>query len=193
MLWIRKGSATATVSGRVEAGPGDLIRIPRSTPWSIEPKAGRVELADVRIEPLGEGRKAPQGIRPAAGKMGLHVSKAAIDAVIARTEANAPLHTQDNFTANFVLFKGRVGPWESHAGCTDIYLVQAGEGVIQTGGRIENARDVSPGEPRGTAIVGSSDFAVAAGDLLVIPRNVAHHMNPKSLPLAYVLIKVWSE
>jgi hypothetical protein len=61
------------------------------------------------------------------------------------------------------------------------------------GGTIENAKDVYPGEPRGTAIRGASEHEVSARDLLVIPRNVAHHMNPKSLPLAYVLIKVWSE
>lgn len=193
MLWIRKGSVRVIANGRTEAGPGDLIRVPRRTPWSIQPKGGEVQLADIRIEPLGVGRSSPEGIRPVPGRMGLHISKAEIDAVIARTEANAPLHTQDNFTANFVLFKGRVGPWESHAGCTDIYLVQTGEGVIQTGGTIENAKDAGPGEPRGTAIVGSRENAVAAGDLLVIPRNVAHHMNPRTLPLAYVLIKVWSE
>ena len=92
-----------------------------------------------------------------------------------------------------MLFKGRVGPWESHAHCADIYFVQTGEGVIETGGSIVNAKEVSPGEPRGTAIQGASRHSVARGSLIVIPRNVAHHMNPKTLPLAYVLVKVWSE
>jgi len=35
--------------------------------------------------------------------------------------------------------------------------------------------------------------AINAADLVLIPRNMAHHMNPRSLPLVYVLIKVWSE
>ena len=195
VLWVRRGAGRLSLGSpprHSEIAAGDLIRIPRRTPYSIEPQGGRLNLIAVRLQPLAVGGNAPPGIRPARGEMGDTLKKAEIDATIARTQANAPLHAQDNFTVNYVLFKGRVGPWESHTGCADIYLVQTGSGVIQLGGSIENAREDSPGEPRGTGMTGSRESEVGAGDLLVIPRGVAHHMNPKSMPLAYLLIKVWS-
>lgn len=192
MLWIRKGSGRVWAGQEAAAESGDVIRIPAQTPWRVEPREP-LEFLDIRVAPLGPGRRAPSGIRPAPGWLGFRASKAMIADTIAATEANAPLHTQDNFTANFVLFKGRTGPWEAHAGCTDIYWVQTGAGVIETGGTIAGARDVSPGEPRGTAILGATRHGVAEGTLLVIPRGAAHHMNPEKLPLAYVLIKVWSD
>ena len=196
LLWIRSGAGHLSVGSparRSALAAGDLVRLPRATAYAIEPDGGRLAFVDIRVTPLAAGRPAPAGIRPTRGEMGDVLSKAGIDATIARTEANAPLHAQDNFTVNYVLFKGRVGPWEAHAGCADIYLVQTGTGTIQLGGSIANAKDESPGEPRGTGVSGSRDSAVGAGDLVVIPRNVAHHMNPKTLPLAYVLVKVWSE
>jgi mannose-6-phosphate isomerase-like protein (cupin superfamily) len=197
MLWIRRGVGRLSLGSpprQSDIAAGDLVRIPRGTAYAIQALSGRrLELIAVRLQPLGAGGAAPAGIRPAHGEMGDVVKKAEIDTTIARTQANAPLHSQDNFTVNYVLFKGRVGPWESHAGCVDIYLVQAGAGVIQLGGSIDNAKEDSPGEPRGTGMTGSQESAVGAGDLVVIPRNLAHHMNPKSLPLAYVLIKVWSK
>ena len=196
ILWIRRGAGRLLVGSparRSDVAVGDLVRVARDTEYAIEPVDGRLEFVAVRIAALAAGRAAPAGIRPARGEMGDVVKKAGIDATIARTQANAPLHSQNNFTVNYVLFKGRVGPWEAHAGCADIYLVQTGTGAIQLGGSIESASEESPGEPRGTALRGSAESAVGAGDLVVIPRNMAHHMNPKSLPLAYVLIKVWSE
>lgn len=194
LLSIRQGSASLTIAQRRSTiGAGDLIRIPHHTPYTIQPAAAPLEFIVIQIKPLASGRKAPAGIRPAPGQMGDVVKKAEIDATIARTEANAPLHTQDNFTVNYVLFKGRTGPWEAHANCTDIYLVQAGAGSLQLGGTIVNPRQESEGEPRGTAVTGAKNHNVSAGDIAVIPRNVAHHMNPTTLPLAYLLIKVWSE
>jgi len=196
ILWIRRGTGRLSVGSparRYDVAVGDLVRVTRSTMYAIEPVDGPLEFVAVRITALAAGRAVPAGIRPARGEMGYVLKKAEIDATIARTEANAPLHSQDNFTVNYVLFKGRVGPWEAHAGCADIYVVQTGTGVIQLGGSIENAKEEGPGEPRGTAMRGSVENAVGTGDLVLIPRNMAHHMNPRSLPLVYVLIKVWSE
>ena len=196
ILWIRRGAGRLLVGSparRSDVAVGDLVRIARGTMYAIEPVDGPLEFVAVRIAALAAGRAEPAGIRPARGEMGDVVKKSDIDATIARTQANAPLHSQDNFTVNYVLFKGRVGPWEAHAGCADIYLLRTGTGVIQLGGWIENAKEESPGEPRGTAMKGSVETAVGPGDLVVIPRNMAHHMNPQGLPLVYVLIKVWSE
>ncbi len=197
MVWIRRGAGHLSLGSparQSEIAAGDLVRIPRGTAYAIEPRRGeRLEMIEVRVKPLRAGGTTPAGIRPAPGEMGEVLKKAEIDATIARAQANAPLHKQENFTVNYVLFKGRVGPWESHAGCADIYLVQTGAGDIELGGSIVSPKEESPGEPRGTGMTGSQKSAVGAGDLVVIPRHLAHHMNPRSLPLAYVLIKVWSE
>ena len=197
ILWIRGGAGRVSVGSPArlsEIAPGDLVRLPRATPYTIEPAGGKLEFIAVRVTPFAPGQAPPPGQRPTRGQMGDVLKKAEIDDVIARTEANAPLHAQDNFTMNYVLFKqGRVGPWEAHANCADIYLLQTGEGTLQLGGVIQNPKENSPGEPRGTAMTGSEDNSIAAGDLVLIPRNGAHHMNPKTLPLVYVLIKVWSQ
>ncbi|MFN7923025.1 MAG: hypothetical protein U0Q16_23180 [Bryobacteraceae bacterium] len=194
VLWIRDGPGRVYLGGRLsKVDAGDLVKVTRGEIFTIEPIGGTLVYIAVIVKPMAQGRSAPAGIRPAEGKMGDVISKSEIDAVIAHTDANAPLHTQDNFTMNFVLFKGRTGPWESHTNCADIYFVQTGKGVIELGGKIENAKEDQPAEPRGTAITGSKRTPVGAGDLIVIPRGVAHHMNPEERPLAYVLIKVWSE
>ena len=194
LLSIRHGSATLSIGQRRSTiAAGDLVRIPHHTAYTIQPAAAPLEFIAIQIKPLAPSRKAPAGIRPAPGQMGDVVTKAEIDSTIARTEANAPLHTQDNFTVKYVLFKGRTGPWEAHANCTDVYLVQTGAGSLQLGGTIVNPKQESEGEPRGTAVTGARNHNVSAGDIAVIPRNVAHHMNPTTLPLAYLLIKVWSE
>ncbi|MBS1829726.1 MAG: hypothetical protein JST93_30785 [Acidobacteria bacterium] len=181
LLSIRQGSASLTIAQRSSTiGPGDLIRIPRRTAYTIQPSAGTLEFIAIQINPLAPGRKAPAGIRPVPGQMGDVVKKAEIDSTIARTEANAPLHTQDNFTVNFVLFKGRTGPWEAHANCTDIYLVQTGSGSLQLGGTIVNAKQESEGEPRGAAVTGAKSHNVSAGNIAVIRPCQAGGPQPRT-------------
>jgi mannose-6-phosphate isomerase-like protein (cupin superfamily) len=194
ILWIRRGGGSFSVGSparRYEVGAGDLLRIESGAAYELQPKIERLEYLLVRISPLAPGAPARSGIRPGQGKMGDLLSKKEIDSTIAANTSNQPVHYSDNFTINYVIYTGRAGPWEAHQGCADVYLLQTGSATAQLGGEILNVRTDSPGEPRGTGVKGSRDYPIAAGDLVLIPRGVAHHMNPGAGKLAYLLIKLW--
>lgn len=192
VLVIRRGAGRLVLGERThEIGAGDVVLIPRKTPHQIDPGGGRLDYVVVRISPGSEGDRQRAGIRPATGRLDGVLKKSQIDATLAKFDANQPIHSAPNFTMNYVIYKGRVGPWESHAGCVDIYFIQTGTAVAQIGGDIQNAKEESPGEPRGTGVTGAREHQIGPGDLVVIPRNTAHHMNPATGKLGYILMKVW--
>jgi mannose-6-phosphate isomerase-like protein (cupin superfamily) len=115
-----------------------------------------------------------------------------INDTFAKFESNQPIHSAPNFTMNYVIYSGHAGPWEAHQGCVDIYFIKIGTGSSQLGGTIRNAKDESPGEPRGDGVTGARQHSVAPGDIVVIPRDTAHHMEPTSAKLGYLLLKVWA-
>ena len=194
ILVVRRGSAHITMGEperRHEIGSGDVVRIPRNTPHQIDPGSGRLEYVVLRIFPSGENLQARPGIRPAAGKLGDVLKKSEIDETFAKSTSNQPIHTAKNFTMNYVIYGGRSGPWEAHRGCVDIYFLQIGTATAQLGGEIQNAKEESPGEPRGTGVTGAREHQIGPGDIVLIPRNTAHHMNPATGKLGYILVKVW--
>lgn len=194
ILWVRRGSAAFSAGAtprKHEIGRGDIVRIGRGEPYELKPAGGRLEYLVVRVSPLRAA--APAGIRPGRREMGDVLKKAEIDATIANSTTNQPIHGAGNFTMNYVIYNGRTGPWEAHEGCVDIYFLERGTAVAQLGGEILNAKPESPGEPRGTGVKGAREHAIAAGDLVLIPRNMAHHMNPGTGKLGYLLTKVWAD
>ena len=42
-------------------------------------------------------------------------------------------------------------------------------------------------------MTGGRRYSVGPGDIVVIPRETAHHMEPTSAKLGYLLLKVWAE
>lgn len=191
IMFVRRGSARLTLGERAqEIGAGDVALIPRKTAHQIDPGAGRLEYVVVRVAPAAEG-SSRAGIRPATGRLDGVLKKSQIQETLAKFEANQPIHTAPNFTMNYVIYKGRVGPWEAHRGCVDIYFVQTGTAVAQLGGEIQNAKEETSGEPRGDSVQGAREHQIGPGDIVLIPRNTAHHMNPAEGKLGYVLVKVW--
>lgn len=194
-IWvIRRGSARLTIGDpprRHQIGRGDLVRLPRHTPYQIDPGSGRLEYVALRIFPTGEDLPARAGIRPATGKMSDVLKKPEIDETFAKFTSNQPIHTAKNFTMNYVIYSGRSGPWEAHRGCVDIYFLQIGAATAQLGGEIENAKEETPGEPRGDGVKGAREHQIGPGDIVLIPRNTAHHMTPAAGQLGYILVKVW--
>ena len=191
VIFVRRGSARLTLGDRThDIGAGDVALIPRGTPHVIDPGAGRLEYAVVRIFPE---TGATTGIRPAARRMSDVLKKADIDATFVKFDTNQPIHAAPNFTMNFVIYPSRVGPWEAHRNCADIYFIQTGTATAQLGGEIQNVKEDSPGEPRGDGVTGAREHQLAPGDIVLIPRNTAHHMNPGQGKLGYILMKVWAE
>jgi mannose-6-phosphate isomerase-like protein (cupin superfamily) len=201
ILFVRRGSAVISLGPapgpaqnrpqQLEAGAGDILKIPAGTPHQIDPRGARFESLVVRISSVSESVPPRTGIRPPARQMPALLQKSEIDATFAKFDSNQPIHSAPNFTMNYVIYAGRSGPWEAHAGCVDIYFIKTGTAKAQIGGQIRNAKEEIPGEPRGDSVSGARSHAIGAGDVVVIPRNTAHHMEPGAGKLGYVLIKVW--
>ena len=197
ILFVRRGSGTVSLapeagrSERLEAVAGDIVKIPAGTPHRIDPGTSRFESLAVRVASVSESVQPRNGIRPAEHQMSALLKKAEIDATFSNFDSNQPIHSTRNFTMNYVIYTGRSGPWEAHAGCVDIYFLKTGTATGQIGGEIQNAKEEIPGEPRGDGVFGARRHAVGPGDIVLIPRSTAHHMEPGSGKLGYVLIKVW--
>jgi beta-galactosidase beta subunit len=63
---------------------------------------------------------------------------------------------------------------ELHENYTDIFLVYVGEEDLYIGGEITDAVSTGPGEWRGLNLVGAEKRHVKAGDVVIIPKGVAH-------------------
>jgi mannose-6-phosphate isomerase-like protein (cupin superfamily) len=193
VLFIRRGSGSIWLEDRkYEIGAGDVINVKRKTAHHLDASSRRIEYIAVRVVPAREG-PAVSGIRPASRIMPDLLRASEIDATFAKFDSNQPIHSAPNFTMNYVIYSGHAGPWEAHKGCVDIYFIKIGTGASQLGGAIRNAKEDSPGEPRGDGVTGARQYSVGAGDMVVIPRETAHHMEPTSAKLGYLLLKVWAE
>jgi mannose-6-phosphate isomerase-like protein (cupin superfamily) len=193
VLFIRRGSGSLRLeSRRYEIDAGDVINVRRKTAHHIDAPSGRIEYVAVRIFPTGEGHSA-SGIRPAQRTIPDVLRASEIHETFAKFDTNQPIHSAPNFTMNYVIYSGRVGPWEAHHGCVDIYLLKIGTAVAQLGGHIADAKEESPGEPRGSSVTGARRHEIGPGDIVLIPRDTAHHMDPGAGKLGYLLMKIWAE
>jgi mannose-6-phosphate isomerase-like protein (cupin superfamily) len=193
VLFIRRGSGSLWLGDRKhEISSGDVINIKQGTPHRIDAPSGRIEYVAVRVVPVREGH-AGNGIRPGPRTMADVLRGSEISDTFAKFESNQPIHSAPNFTMNYVIYSGHAGPWEAHKGCVDIYFIKIGTGSSQLGGTIRNAKEESPGEPRGDGVTGARQHSVGPGDIVVIPRETAHHMEPTSAKLGYLLLKVWAD
>jgi len=73
-------------------------------------------------------------------------------------------------------FRSRSGEAEVHERFADLFCVLAGAATFVTGGTVEGARTVGPGETRGDSINGGTRQKLRAGDIAHIPAGTAHQM-----------------
>lgn len=193
VLFVRNGAARLRLreeSHNIAAG--DVINIARRSEHRIEPEGGRLDYISARIFPAGSKPPPPGGAPPRRTLSGL-LTSTEIAATFAHATSNQPIHFAFNYTMNYVIYNGRTGPWEAHHGCMDIYFVRTGTATAQLGGVIANGKETSPGEIRGTGVTGARNYSIGPGDLVLIPRNTSHHMEPHSGKFGYLLLKVWVE
>jgi mannose-6-phosphate isomerase-like protein (cupin superfamily) len=82
---------------------------------------------------------------------------------------------------------------ELHDDSDDVYYVLSGAARLTLGGRLENPREVSAGEWRGTGIIDGRTFTIKKGDLIVVPRGTPHHrINAKGKEFSLILIKIFA-
>ena len=198
--FVRHGAASISL-GNGQAGDaqgqrhydvtaGDVVNVPRTTAYQITPKDMRFEYVAVRVFPtkrsLGIGIGASATPRP----MPDVAPKAQIDATFASADKNVLLHSAGAVLINHVVYKGAPGPWEVHQTCDDLYFMRMGTARAQLDGTLVDGKEDPPGEIRGTGVTGSRSFAIGPGDMVVVPRNTAHFMDPGSNKLGYLLVKV---
>lgn len=188
--FVRSGSAKITLGERQHsAAAGDVVKVPRTTPYRIAP-AGRFEYVALRI--FSEQRKLRVGIgaAPEPRPMADVATKAEIDKTFATAEKNVLLHSAGALLINHVIYKGTHGPWEVHQTCDDLYFLRLGTARAQLDGTLINGKEDPPGEIRGTGVTGAREFTVGPGDMVIVPRNTAHFMDPGAGKLGYLLAKV---
>ena len=198
--FVRHGAASVSL-GTQDAGSaagqqpydvaaGDVVNVPRNTAYQITPSVTGFEYVAVRVfpaeRPLGIGIGAAKTPHPMANV----AHRAQIDATLASADKNVTLHSAGATLINHVVYKGAPGPWEVHETCDDLYFMRLGTARAQIDGTLINGKDDSPGEIRGTGVTGSRSFTIGPGDMVMIPRNTAHFMDPGSSKLGYLLVKV---
>ena len=107
---------------------------------------------------------------------------------------------RDSVLAVFLLRRDTSGRPELHEQMADIFVVQSGQAVIVSGGRVEGARLMEPGEWNGGRIVPDSGTGTGAeiirrpagpGDVVVIPAGVPHQVEvPPGQSVTYLVLKV---
>ena len=78
------------------------------------------------------------------------------------------------------------GEAEVHEKVTDVFIAEAGEATLITGGTVKSPRTESPGEIRGASIEGGQRVTLRPGDIVHIPANMPHQLLVKKEFLYFV-------
>jgi mannose-6-phosphate isomerase-like protein (cupin superfamily) len=107
--------------------------------------------------------------------------------------------TRDSVLSVLLLRRDTSGRPEIHERVTDIFVIQAGRATVVTGGRVEGARLMEPGEWNGGQIVQDTGRAANSvtrrtavpGDVVVIPAGLPHQVEvPRGEFVTYLILKV---
>ncbi|MGO9323293.1 MAG: hypothetical protein ACLP07_01930 [Terracidiphilus sp.] len=77
-------------------------------------------------------------------------------------------------------FRSRDGEVEVHEKFADLFSVLAGKAILVTGGVVNGARTIAPGEKRGVSIEGGTRQTLRAGEVAHVPAGTPHQMLVKS-------------
>lgn len=73
-------------------------------------------------------------------------------------------------------FRSRTGDAEVHADFAGIFYVVEGSATLVSGGTVEGAVEITPGEIRGSSVTGGVRYALRAGDVAHIPAGRPHQL-----------------
>ena len=77
-------------------------------------------------------------------------------------------------------FRSRDGEAEVHEKFADLFCVLAGKATLVTGGVVDGARTVAPGEMRGLSIEGGARQTMRAGDFAHVAAGTPHQILVKA-------------
>ena len=110
-------------------------------------------------------------------------------------QKKAPFASQDlaRYGNHYTMLAHReeTGSSEVHEHEADIFVIEDGEAVIVTGGKVVNPKTQKPGEIRGSSITGGERHTLATGDIIHIPAGTPHQLLiEKGKPFTYFVVKV---
>lgn len=73
-----------------------------------------------------------------------------------------------------LVYRDASGVPEVHAAWADHFVVTEGAATLVVGGTVVNPKETGPGEVRGTAITGGTEYALTPGTNITVPRGVPH-------------------
>jgi mannose-6-phosphate isomerase-like protein (cupin superfamily) len=63
---------------------------------------------------------------------------------------------------------------EMHDKTNHVFIIVDGEGTFVTGGKLVNAKVISPGQTRADGIEGGVEHRLSKGDVITVPANTPH-------------------
>jgi len=117
-----------------------------------------------------------------------YFAPAAVDAARASGESGSPIITNAEFKV-IAARRDKVGQSEIHVTDTDIFIVLDGNATLVVGGKLIDAKEVSPGEIRGSGIEGGTDYKLEKGVVLTVPRNTPHWVRQTQPGFRYFVVK----
>jgi mannose-6-phosphate isomerase-like protein (cupin superfamily) len=99
----------------------------------------------------------------------------------------------DEYPNHFTMIslRHKNGGAEIHQDYSDLFFVVQGQATLLTGGDVQNAKTVSPGEIRGTALKGENSTILNQGDFVHIPASVPHQLLvAEGSTFVYFVVKV---
>jgi len=93
-----------------------------------------------------------------------------------------------------LLVRTRDGEAEVHEQFADLFYVLEGRATLHTGGSVQGARIVAPGETRGNSIQGGHRQELRAGDVAHVPAGEPHQMLvPGEKAVSFLVMKIQEE
>ncbi|MEO6801861.1 MAG: hypothetical protein ABI197_01305 [Granulicella sp.] len=106
--------------------------------------------------------------------------------------AVATLETYPNHLT-MLIARVKDGGAEVHANVSDWLIIEDGEAVLMSGGKVIGGKETAPGETRGTKVEGGTAHPLHKGDAVHIVPGVPHQMLVRGAkPLIYYVVKVTS-
>lgn len=108
-------------------------------------------------------------------------------------ESGSASDTLAKYTNHHVMlaYRNKDGAAELHAQYADVFYVVKGQATLVTEGTVQNPKEESPGETRGTAITGGKTVVLKKGDFGHIPAGTPHQLLiPKGKTFVYFVIKI---
>jgi mannose-6-phosphate isomerase-like protein (cupin superfamily) len=89
-----------------------------------------------------------------------------------------------------IIYNGAIGPYESHEDIDQIYFVRHGTAKAAYDGRLVNPTVTTPGQIRGTGYLDASEYTIGPGDIVWVPRNQLHFVDPGTGKIGYFLLSM---